>query len=99
MPQFLQGAPRGTLVCLCDEDPCVPAVQDSEKGHIYLRNLVSDLICQSPVLYIFFDFSKAFDCGDHENLLKKLSRYVIGGTALKCMLQTFFYLTRNNLYH
>ena len=37
----------------------------------------------SSVMSIFFNFSKAFDCVDHEILLNKMSVYGIRGSALE----------------
>ena len=34
MPQFPQGAPRGTPVHVCDEGPCVLVVWDSVRGGV-----------------------------------------------------------------
>ena len=37
MPQFPQGAPRGTPVRVCDEGPCVRVVRDSVRGDVGWR--------------------------------------------------------------
>ena len=48
-----------------------------------LQYIYNNLDNGSVVVSIFLDFAKAFDCADHEILLKKLSWYGIRGVALK----------------
>lgn len=47
--------------------------------------ILNNLVNKQLVLGIFIDLSKAFDCLNHETLLKKLERYGIRGQALELL--------------